>query len=546
MSTFRQKVQAKTDWGKPDPEEEAPVRRKKAARRAEKNDRAAEKGRKGSKRPAAQSSVTSHRLFPAFGALWFAALFGLGSLAISSAVLGKLVMAMGLPALVPAAAPPLGLTAHLLVALALTVVGAALGLVLGMRLRPKTANAAVDAGPAPFPAPFAAQDDQAGVPKVRARDAHPDAPPRRPLVLTEAFADPVEPFTEDLMVPAVPGGHRSQGLATSGAAEPAPETWLPVYTPGGAGAQEPLDLAALDFAELDADTPHSPADFFAPDTAGVPATGQTMPGVAPFAEPAPFAALDQVEARETAAEAEAGAAQATEAPAEPAPEMPEVNAQAETAVPAYMPRPVLLAATPQLPRGFMLSRPGQLAAGGAWSPVAALPLDSLGLVQLIERLALAIAARQAADGAGPPPATNSAPPETEGTDSENFSGESTESIRLEDPGAAVQTFGSETPEALVEADLKPDAPPAEPLAPFAKPARPTHAAPAPVHAGPALNAGPAPFSRPQQAPASAIPAAPVPASAPLAAAAPNPEAGPETNEALRTALTTLQRMSAQG
>jgi len=101
-------------------------------------------------------------------------------------------------------------------------------------------------------------------------------------VLTEAFADPVESFTEDLMVPAVPGGHRSQGLATSGAAESAPETWLPVDTPGGAGAQEPLDLAALDFAELDADTPHSPADFFAPDTAGVPAAGQTMPGVAPF------------------------------------------------------------------------------------------------------------------------------------------------------------------------------------------------------------------------------------------------------------------------
>lgn len=551
MSTFRQKVQATTDWGKPDPEDEAPVRGKKAAWRAAQTDRASEKGRKGPKRRAAQPPVTSHRLFPALAALWFAALFGLGSLAISSAVLGKLVMAMGLPALVPAAAPPLGLTAHILVAFALAVVGAAFGLVLGLRLRPEAANAPIVAKAAPFPAPLAAEDEragiQAGVPKVRARDAHPDAPPRRPLVLTEAFAD-------ELMAPAVPGGYRSQSLATSGAAEAAPEAWMPVYTPGGAGAQEPLDLAALDFAELDADTPHSATDVFAPDFAGQPDAGEDLSG-------------------ESVSDAAA-----TETIAEPVPEMPKVEAkieaeiEAENGAAADMPRPVLLAATPQLPRGFTLSLPGagELAVGEAWSPVAGAPLESLGLVQLIERLALAIAARKAANDAGPPPAADSAPSETDATESGIVLSESPESLVLEGSGQAGETFGSEVPEGLlaarVEPDLEPDFLPVEPFAPFAKPAGPAQAAagepvlsardaimrrlgavPAPVHVERAPDAGPGPFSRPQQVPAAPAPrASPVSAASPVPASGANPEASPEANEALRSALATLQRMSARG
>ncbi|MDF1887324.1 hypothetical protein PPV93_14625, partial [Staphylococcus aureus] len=74
---------------------------------------------------------------PAFAALWFAALFGLGSLAIPGSLLGAVVLKTGLPAIVPAAAPPLGFTAHLLVAFALAVFGAALGLAVALRLRPK-------------------------------------------------------------------------------------------------------------------------------------------------------------------------------------------------------------------------------------------------------------------------------------------------------------------------------------------------------------------------------------------------------------------------
>ena len=86
--------------------------------------------------------------------------------------------------------------------------------------------------------------------------------------------------------------------------------------------------------------------------------------------------------------------------------------------------------------------------------------------------------------------------------------------------------------------------------------------PAPFHVEPASDAGPGPFSRPQPAPAAPAPAASLLAAAPPAAPMPsvsasaaqapffgptvNPEPSPETNEALRSALATLQRMSARG
>jgi len=257
MSTFRQKVQARSDWGKPDPEEEAPVQGRKAGKKARAS-AGQSTGRKPGRR-AAPAPVTSHRLFPAFAALWLAALFGLGSLAISSDVLGRLVTAIGLPALVPAAAPPLGFTAHLLVALALTAVGAGLGLLVGLRLRPQAGS---QNGPQESsfaaPAPVAAAPLDTGVPKVRARDAHPDAPPRRPLVLTEAFADQVEPAILDTDAPAEPLLRQKPGQARDFTPDAAPaaaetESWFPVYTPGGAGAIEPLDLASLDLANVDAE-----------------------------------------------------------------------------------------------------------------------------------------------------------------------------------------------------------------------------------------------------------------------------------------------------
>lgn len=78
--------------------------------------------------------ITGHPLFPAVVALWFGALFGMGSLAIRSTLIEDLVISARIDLLIPAAAPPLGLTARILIALALGAFGAVLGGWLGRKL----------------------------------------------------------------------------------------------------------------------------------------------------------------------------------------------------------------------------------------------------------------------------------------------------------------------------------------------------------------------------------------------------------------------------
>ena len=470
MSTFRQKVQATTNWVKPDPEamDEAPrkARRTTIGRR---------------KRPAAP--VTAHRLFPAFAALWFAALFGLGSLAIPGSLLGALVLKTGLPALVPAAAPPLGFTAHLLLAFVLAGFGAALGFALALRLHPRGAGEVRPAEAVVTDTEPQAED----VYKVRARDAHPDAPPRRPLVLTEAFADPLVEEAE----PAEPLLRRKPGvLASEEVSDAGP--WIPEFTPGGASAIRPLDLSALDLADPVEELVEEPA----------------------FAEPD---------------------VDAVEAPTELA---PEARPAEELSAPA------LLAATPQLPVGFVANLPE--VAAGLWSPVAGAPLANLGLVQLIERLALAIAAQKVSNAA----------------------------VIDAAPDAEIEAAVSEhAPDPAREAKIEPEFEPG----PFSRPqlAESGLAGDVPAIGSPreailrrlgAMAAGDltggaesaatgAPlFTRTAVAPVSAAPTDAVvslrptePAFAPPVSPAPSATAAPlESDEALRSALATLQRMSARG
>lgn len=82
--------------------------------------------------------VTSHQLFPAVVALWFGALFGLGSLAVRPSLLEGLVLKTHLDLVIPAAAPPLGVTARILVALIMAALGALIGIALARRItKPK-------------------------------------------------------------------------------------------------------------------------------------------------------------------------------------------------------------------------------------------------------------------------------------------------------------------------------------------------------------------------------------------------------------------------
>lgn len=83
-------------------------------------------------------SITRHPLFPATVALWFGALFGVGSLAIRPSLIEGLIVASGIDAIIPAAAPPMGVTTRILIALALAAMGGSLGAWLARRItRPK-------------------------------------------------------------------------------------------------------------------------------------------------------------------------------------------------------------------------------------------------------------------------------------------------------------------------------------------------------------------------------------------------------------------------
>jgi len=134
--------------------------------------------------------LTSHRWFPAALALWFAALFGLTSLAVPPALLERAVLAVGLDRVIAAAAPPLGETARLLVALGLSSVGEIVGLLIGRALAARHRPKAV-----------AGESAEVARPR-RKRDAHPDAPPRKPVsasedldISAEAGFAPAEPAT---------------------------------------------------------------------------------------------------------------------------------------------------------------------------------------------------------------------------------------------------------------------------------------------------------------------------------------------------------------
>ena len=89
------------------------------------------RNRKQATRP---EPITRHPLFPAIVALWFAALLGVGSLVLSTTLLERLVLTTGLDTMITAAAPPLGIKARLLVALALGLLGAVTGWLLALRV----------------------------------------------------------------------------------------------------------------------------------------------------------------------------------------------------------------------------------------------------------------------------------------------------------------------------------------------------------------------------------------------------------------------------
>jgi hypothetical protein len=186
--------------------------------------------------PVKAKPITSNPLFPAFIALWFGALFGLGSLAVRPALLEQLVLSSHIDLIIPAAAPPLGVTARILLALAMAALGGILGILLTRQLtRPE---------PDAYNRKRDAKDPTTQTRRVRARDAHPDAPARRPISAHEELGSETT-VAVDRTLTNGPGllANRRRALAII--------RDVPHFVPHGlaplpgSGAIQPLDLPAL-------------------------------------------------------------------------------------------------------------------------------------------------------------------------------------------------------------------------------------------------------------------------------------------------------------
>ena len=275
-------------------------------------------GKTSGKADAASNSIVQHRHFPVIVALWFAALFGLGSLAIRPALLESAVLSMRIDTVIAAAAPPLGMTARLLLALIMGGLGATIGLILARKI---------------------AAPRETGL-RLRARDAHPDAPARRPLSAATELAERAEPAAETTFETAAPmRGQRRRTLAISEDSYPT-EIIDFAPLPGAApfAAPAPLDLGDLALSEDDA--------LVEPDT-----VMEALPE--PVAQPRAF-----------------------DPPAPLAPEPAPAFTAADVA-PAPEPDADTVAAP-----------------GPAEAAILASPLGALSLVQLSTRLAAALASRR--------------------------------------------------------------------------------------------------------------------------------------------------------
>ena len=105
----------------------------------------------------------------------------LGAFALPASLVENLVMDSGLPAVLAAAEPPLGFTARALLASGL---GLFVGLVAWLGLSVVLAGRSVTIGR------FRAEAEPSAAPAIRRADAHPDAPPRPPLLATRDLGTP--------------------------------------------------------------------------------------------------------------------------------------------------------------------------------------------------------------------------------------------------------------------------------------------------------------------------------------------------------------------
>lgn len=266
-------------------------------------------------------SVSAHPAFPVIVALWFAALLGIGSLVLPTALFERYALASGLADAFAAAHPPLGATARLIIALGGAVVGAMLGLALARQVAAAHARR-------PAARSAAGQDADDNLAK-RPISAHEE--------LFEGGFDAGETASEH----GETATRRSPSLAIGRESARSEFTNLaPLPTEGWGGDEDPLDLQV--FNEAAAIAPSGSLPDAEPGDEGWVPTEQAS------------ALLDQSPSPSSLADV-------------PSPEM------AHTEDRAFAPEP----AEPMADRA-------------AAAPVSQRPLGELGMVELVERFAIAL------------------------------------------------------------------------------------------------------------------------------------------------------------
>ncbi|MEJ2458980.1 MAG: hypothetical protein P8Y58_12910 [Novosphingobium sp.] len=144
--------------------------------------------------------ISRHPLFPAIVALWFGALFGVGSIAIRPALIERAVLTLGIDSVMPMATPPLGATARVLIALVMTVLGAAIGALAALRLARQEPDMHIRRRNV---APVA--DDQPAAEEPAPSRARPLSGRRRALAVdpgrsTEVYAEPAPIPGQDIRI----------------------------------------------------------------------------------------------------------------------------------------------------------------------------------------------------------------------------------------------------------------------------------------------------------------------------------------------------------
>lgn len=238
-------------------------------------------------KPTKKAAISSHRAFPAILALWFATLLGFGSLVLPAILFEKFVTVTGIASLVPAAAPPLGAKARMLIA----VVAGLVGIVAGLMVARKVAAAQAPAAPM-----------RKNSPALRHADSHRDAPAKRPISAREELgSDSLDDDIEDGWGEAGNsrgnGGRRRPLAVTEEAGRSEYLDMVPL--PGGdshfmpmqddlAAEEAPAEPAGIDFAaaaemlDVQEEEAFELNSFAAPEPAPVAANN-----AAPFASPAP-------------------------------------------------------------------------------------------------------------------------------------------------------------------------------------------------------------------------------------------------------------------